>query len=69
MASLASTPANQFMHMILTCLAEETEAPYFAFSWLNDNNTFQAEGASTMKIKIPGEAEYCGVKEMLIVLT
>nr|TKR98732.1 hypothetical protein D5086_0000200490 [Populus alba] len=44
-ASLASTPVN----------SEQTQGPYFAFSWLSDNNTFQAGDVATIKIKVLGE--------------
>ncbi|KAH8502369.1 hypothetical protein H0E87_013897 [Populus deltoides] len=44
-ASLASTPIN----------SEQTQGPYFAFSWFSDNNTFQAGDVATIKIKVLGE--------------
>ncbi|KAJ4826072.1 hypothetical protein Tsubulata_041704 [Turnera subulata] len=33
----------------------EAQVPGFAFSWLNDNNTFQAGDTATIKIKVLGE--------------
>ncbi|KAJ6908539.1 hypothetical protein NC651_018821 [Populus alba x Populus x berolinensis] len=34
---------------------QQTQGPYFAFSWLSDNNTFQAGDVATIKIKVLGE--------------
>ncbi|KAB5548395.1 hypothetical protein DKX38_011801 [Salix brachista] len=44
-ASLAPTPVNP----------DQTQGPYFAFSWLSENNTFQAGDVATIKIKVLGE--------------
>ncbi|KAF9679120.1 hypothetical protein SADUNF_Sadunf07G0107000 [Salix dunnii] len=44
-ASLAPTPVNP----------DQTQGPYFAFSWLSENSTFQAGDVATIKIKVLGE--------------
>ncbi|CAK7322576.1 unnamed protein product [Dovyalis caffra] len=41
--------------LLLSIDIDQTQGPYFAFSWLNDNNTFQAGDVATIKIKVLGE--------------
>lgn len=40
--------------------AVETRKPTFAFSWLDDLNTFEAGGIATIKIKVLGEFDRRG---------
>ena len=48
------------MGVLFSCFAVEVPKPSFAFSWLDDLNTFEAGRIATIKIKVLGGFDHRG---------